>query len=79
MTIFGVDDFVQSLQSFVETYDIVQDFFVDLMGVLQLAQVDALRRANDLDFGGVCTSTCQSLCDEQPNDITYESLHRRRI
>lgn len=61
MTILCIDDFVQSLQGLVEANDIVQDFFVNLVSVLQLAEVDTLRCTNDLDFGGICVLICQSL------------------
>lgn len=64
MTILGVDDFIESLQGFVKTDDIMQNLFVDLVSVFQLAKVDTLRRTNDLDFSGICASICQSLCDE---------------
>lgn len=78
MTILGVDDFVQSLQSLIETDNIVQNFFVNLVSVLQLAKIDTLCRTNNFDFGRIYALVCQSLF-ELSNVATYESLHRQRI
>jgi hypothetical protein len=58
VAIFGVDDLVKPLKCFVQADYVMQDLFVDLVGVFELAEVDALGGANNLDFSCVCAVAC---------------------
>lgn len=52
MTVLCVDDLVETHEGLVETDDIVDDFLVDFVRVFELAEIDTLGGAYDLDFGG---------------------------
>jgi hypothetical protein len=51
VAVLCVDNLVQARQGFIETNDVVQDLLVDFVRILELAQIDALGSADDLDFG----------------------------
>ena len=52
MTVLCVDDLVETHEGLVETDDIVDDFLVDFVRVLELGEINALGGTYDLDFGG---------------------------
>jgi hypothetical protein len=52
MAVFRVDDFIKADKSFVKADDIVENLLVDFVGVLELAEIDTLGSAHNLDFSG---------------------------
>lgn len=53
MAILCVNHLVQPGEGVVQAYDVMQDLFVNVVGVFELAEVDALCSAHNLDLGRV--------------------------
>ncbi len=79
VAILCIDNLVKPQKRFLKTDDVVQYFFVDLVGVFELAEVDTLGGTNDLDFSRVCTSqikTCTyAKAKERLQDIVKRNQH----
>lgn len=53
VSLFSYEDGLQPLHGLLDSNHVVQGLFVDFMHFTQLAEIDGLTGANNLDFGGV--------------------------
>lgn len=48
------DDLIESCHRFVQIYSVMDNLFIDFMSVTKFAEMDALSRPHNPDFGSVC-------------------------
>lgn len=60
MAVLRIDDLVQTGQRFIEADDVVEDLFINLVRVFELAEINTLCRTYNLDFGGTVIVSIKS-------------------